>query len=97
MTTLYRPTRAEWTVLDFGAVEVDRPSFQLIPYPCPGCGREAWMPINGIALVITSDGGMILEPVDGDRALPAKIRCRKCRRTFEPSSASALPLAAATS
>jgi hypothetical protein len=73
------PQAATWNVLDRGAVPADAPS---IPYDCPGCGREAALPAVGTLIAMTSDGGIVW---DGPRKLPKKIRCRRCRRTYEVS------------
>ena len=70
---------ATWDVLDFGAVPRD--TGRLIPYSCPRCGHEATLPVKGLPLAQLAGGGVVFEP--GDHALPARIRCRRCRRQFE--------------
>ena len=64
-------------ILDWGRVSQTTPT--RIDYPCPHCGREAALPIRGMAIAMFQAGGVVF---DGDGALPAVIRCTKCRRTF---------------
>ncbi len=66
-----------WKVLEWGDVPEDAAE---IDYECPHCGREAPLPVVGMALAQISGGGVVFDV--GRHAMPAQIRCTKCRREF---------------
>ena len=66
-------------VIEWGRVSPTTPS-RIDAYPCPHCGRESMLPIRGMAIAMFGSGGIVF---DGDGALPAVIRCTKCRRSFD--------------
>ncbi len=51
-----------------------------VVYTCPGCGQDAELPVVGLPIAQVA-GGIVFDI--GRNALPKKIMCRKCRRTFE--------------
>ena len=71
-------TRATWDVIDRGAVPLTGTND--IEFDCPGCGREALLPVLGLALAQTA-AGVVFDV--GEHAMPREIRCRHCRRHFE--------------
>lgn len=71
-------TEATWRVIDWGKVPKDSRTFS---YSCPGCGADAQLPVVGRPLAQFSDGGLVFDV--GNRAMPAVIQCRSCRRKFE--------------
>lgn len=70
-------TRATWDVIDRGKVPVEALE---IDYDCPICGRTARLPVVGMAIAM-GGGGVIFDR--GEHEVPALIRCRHCRRSFE--------------
>lgn len=51
-----------------------------IMYSCPGCGKEALLPIVGLAIAQIG-AGLVFEP--GSKLIPKTIQCRFCRRRYE--------------
>jgi hypothetical protein len=68
-----------WKILDYGDVPENT---RLVSYTCAGCGSESGLPVVGLP-VAQIDGGIVFDP--GKHAMPRKIQCRRCRRTFEVS------------
>lgn len=66
-----------WKILDRGNVP-NRAS--MIEYTCPGCDRDAELPVKGMALA-QFGGGVVFDV--GRHAMPAQIQCPHCRRQYE--------------
>ena len=69
---------ATWKILDRGKVP-DRAL--AVSYACPGCEREADLPVLGLPLAQMSGGGIVFDTQP--YAMPAVIQCPHCRRRFE--------------
>lgn len=69
-------TRATWKIVNRGGIPEDA---ETIEFECPGCGKEALLPIVGLPLAQLS-GGVIF---DGAHVMPPEIQCRVCRKQFE--------------
>lgn len=67
---------ATWDIIDFGKVPEKA---KTLMFSCPGCEREALLPVVGVPLAEMS-GGIVFDI--GACAMPREIRCRKCRRHF---------------
>jgi DNA-directed RNA polymerase subunit RPC12/RpoP len=67
-----------WKIIDRGRVPTDRP--RIIEYSCPGCGKEALLPVAGLPLAQLGGGGVVFD--DGDGCLPPEVACPHCRRQF---------------
>lgn len=71
-------TKPTWKILDRGAVPVDQS--KPVEFTCPGCGRDAILPVVGMAIAQFANGLVF----DTDtHEMPACIQCRYCRRRFE--------------
>lgn len=68
---------AEWRIIDRGRVP-DPPSC-VIQFSCPNCGHEADLPVLGLPMAHLQSG-VVFDL--GDHAMPAEIRCKKCRKHF---------------
>ena len=67
-----------WKILNRGAVPDPAPNHVMLT--CLGCGREAQLPILGVALAQLHQG-LVFDT--GDHAMPKAIQCRHCRLVFE--------------
>jgi hypothetical protein len=67
---------ATWKILKTGRVPAEAPSML---FTCPGCGREALLPVRGLPLAQVA-AGVVFDTAD--YALPREIECRACRRRF---------------
>lgn len=68
---------SSWKIIDRGAVPT---SAALIEYTCPGCEREADLPVKGLAIAQTA-AGVVFD--SAPHALPSVIQCPHCRRRYE--------------
>lgn len=68
-----------WKIIDRG--KVPEPPTDTIGYACRGCGQSALLPVLGVPIAETDDGGVIFD--DANYALPKRIACPHCRRNFE--------------
>lgn len=66
-----------WKILNRGAVP---PSAPVIAYTCPGCERDADLPVRGLAVAQTGSAVVFDQ---GPHALPTVIQCPYCRRRYE--------------
>ena len=66
-----------WKILDRGMVPMD--GFTSVQFTCLGCGNEALLEVFGIPMAQLHQG--IVFDI-GPHAMPSRIQCRKCRRTF---------------
>lgn len=73
-----------WKVLEYGDVDLDAPTTNLIEYHCVGCGRDAMLPVKGVAMAQTGSG-LVFDL--GEHAVPIVIQCRGCRRVWGSRSA----------
>jgi DNA-directed RNA polymerase subunit RPC12/RpoP len=66
-----------WKIIDRGGV----PELALsIDYTCMHCGREAELPVVGLALA-QIDSAVVFDI--GHYEMPAVIQCRKCGHVYE--------------
>ena len=69
--------RKTWDILDYGEVPEDAPKLE---FTCENCGTDADLPHLGVAIAQVGAGIVF----DTEKyAMPARIRCRACRRIFE--------------
>jgi predicted RNA-binding Zn-ribbon protein involved in translation (DUF1610 family) len=67
-----------WGIVDRG--KVPDPPDCVIDFTCQHCGNEAGLPVAGLAIAQIASGVVFDSPA---HAMPAVIRCKKCRKLFK--------------